>query len=137
MPDAPPSSPRSAHDSADNHWRLTTKLYICRLYDVPRRKNKSPQTEAVLVALLGSTPGWAYGYELCKETGLKSGTLYPILIRLHDQGLLEDGWEDAVEPGRPRRHTYRLTSEGLRLAEAVEERSKLKAGSRPSAQAVS
>ena len=32
---------------------------------------------------------WRYGYDLGKETGLKSGSLYPILIRLADRGLLE------------------------------------------------
>ena len=26
--------------------------------------------------------GWRYGYELIRETGLKPGALYPILVRL-------------------------------------------------------
>jgi PadR family transcriptional regulator PadR len=46
---------------------------------------------------------------------LKSGTLYPILMRLAEYGLLETRWEE-VEPGKPPRHMYRLTAEGLRYA---------------------
>ena len=55
---------------------------------------------------------WRYGYELLDETGLKSGTLYPILMRLAERGLLEAAWEDDAPPGRPRRHLYRLTPIG-------------------------
>jgi DNA-binding PadR family transcriptional regulator len=48
--------------------------------------------------------------------------LYPILIRLADRGLLEASWEDGQPAGRPRRHLYRLTSEGLaRGSQAVVE----------------
>ncbi|WP_236621576.1 PadR family transcriptional regulator [Asticcacaulis benevestitus] len=61
---------------------------------------------------------WRYGYDLSKETGLKSGTLYPLLIRLHDQGLLEAEWRPAAKPGRPPRHAYRLTSAGEVTASA-------------------
>ena len=59
---------------------------------------------------------WQHGYELSKGTGLKSGTLYPILLRLSDQGLLDSRWKDAERPGRPPRHVYRLTASGLALA---------------------
>ena len=48
--------------------------------------------------------------------GLKAGSLYPILIRLCDRGLLESTWEDDPPPGRPPRHLYRLTADGLRWA---------------------
>src|SRR3989337_1884686 len=82
-----------------------------------RKPNSSRQTEALLAALLHSGPGWRYGYDLSKETGLKSGTLYPILMRLESQGWLETRWEDQPAEGRPRRHLYRLTSRGL--AEAL------------------
>ena len=59
---------------------------------------------------------WQHGYALAKQTGLKSGTLYPILIRLADRGLVEACWQDEPTPGRPRRHLYRLTSAGLASA---------------------
>jgi PadR family transcriptional regulator PadR len=60
---------------------------------------------------------WRYGYELSRETGLKSGTLYPILMRLEKHKLLEARWV-ATEDGVPPRHTYRLTPNGLELARA-------------------
>jgi PadR family transcriptional regulator len=62
---------------------------------------------------------WHYGYQLSKETGLKSGTLYPLLIRLSDQDMLESQWQEPESPGKPPRHTYRLTSNGLALARAM------------------
>ena len=68
---------------------------------------------SVLAALCSQPRTWRHGYDLARETGLKSGTLYPILIRLADRGLLESCWEDEQPAGRPRRHLYRLTSEGL------------------------
>jgi DNA-binding PadR family transcriptional regulator len=73
----------------------------------------SRQTRAVLEALLRAASDWRYGYDLSKETGLKSGTLYPILMRLEAQGWLEARWEDAQGSGRPPRHLYRLTTKGL------------------------
>ncbi len=60
---------------------------------------------------------WRYGYELSRETGLKSGTLYPILMRLEKHSLLDARWE-ATENGVPPRHTYRLTPNGLEFAQA-------------------
>ena len=60
--------------------------------------------------------GWQHGYALARQTGLKSGTLYPILIRLADRGLVEACWQDEPQPGRPRRHLYRLTADGLASA---------------------
>ena len=83
---------------------------------MPRAANISPQTLAVLSALAIQPQAWRYGYDLSKETGLKSGTLYPLLMRLHDQGLLEAEWRQPLQAGRPARHAYRLTATGLALA---------------------
>ncbi len=74
----------------------------------------SPQTLRVLEAFLHSPADWKYGYDLSRNTGLKSGTLYPILMRLAERKLLETSWETA-DPGRPPRHLYRLTPDGLRF----------------------
>ena len=76
----------------------------------------SVQTLSVLAALCDQPSQWQHGYALAKQTGLKSGTLYPILIRLADRGLVEACWQDEPTPGRPRRHLYRLTSAGLASA---------------------
>ena len=72
----------------------------------------SSQTVAVLNALQKNHKGWTHGYEMSKITGLKSGTLYPILLRLHDEGWLEAKWEPSCEQGRPPRHLYRITAAG-------------------------
>lgn len=88
---------------------------------MPRRSNISPQTRAVLSTLFAQAQAWRYGYDLSKETGLKSGTLYPLLIRLADQGFLETEWREPLQPGRPARHAYRLTGTGLALAESQRE----------------
>lgn len=62
-------------------------------------------------------PGsWRYGYDIARETGLRSGTLYPVLGRLAERGMLEARWDDELEPGRPRRHLYQITAEGATLA---------------------
>jgi DNA-binding PadR family transcriptional regulator len=78
----------------------------------------SPQLTIQTLAVLGTMSGdpgseW-YGLELSKRSGLKPGTIYPILARLLEAGWLERHWEDsdpAVE-GRPRRRLYRLTGTG-------------------------
>lgn len=51
-----------------------------------------------------------------KETGLKSGTLYPILMRLTDRGFLTASWEEPQSPGRPPRQSYQLTPKGRAYA---------------------
>lgn len=81
-----------------------------------RDREFSAQTLTVMSALCSRPRGWHHGYDVAQSTGLKSGTLYPILIRLADRGLLEACWEDEQPAGRPRRHLYRLTSEGLARA---------------------
>lgn len=79
---------------------------------LPRSRRFSPQTLAVLAALAEAGAGWRYGLELAAATGLKSGSLYPILIRLAERGLLESCWQEPDRPGRPPRHAYRLTAAG-------------------------
>jgi PadR family transcriptional regulator, regulatory protein PadR len=78
---------------------------------------RSTQTTIVLAELLQSRQEWRYGYDISRNTGLKSGTLYPILIRLAEHRLLETSWERA-EMGRPPRHLYKLTRKGLQYARA-------------------
>jgi DNA-binding PadR family transcriptional regulator len=91
------------------------------------RAEFSPQTLSVLAALCGQPSAWQHGYALARQTGLKSGTLYPILIRLADRGLVEACWEEEPVPGRPRRHLYRLTPDGLASAAAALAESELAA----------
>jgi PadR family transcriptional regulator, regulatory protein PadR len=75
----------------------------------------SPQTIQVLDAFLQAPKTWRYGYDISRDTGLKSGTLYPILMRLEKLKLLKTCWE-STEAGKPPRHMYRLTPDGLQSA---------------------
>ena len=75
----------------------------------------SPQTLKVLEIFLEVPREWRYGYDISRITGLKSGSLYPILMRLAERELLETEWE-VNEAGKPPRHLYRLTPDGLHLA---------------------
>jgi PadR family transcriptional regulator, regulatory protein PadR len=86
---------------------------------VTSRSGFSRQTLEVLAVLCAHPSAWQHGYAIARDTGLKSGTLYPILVRLADRGLMEARWEDEQPAGRPRRHLYRLTPEGLASATAA------------------
>lgn len=69
---------------------------------------RSPQVTAVLEAL---ADGCTYGLEVMRRTGLKSGTVYPILRRMETAGWISGKREEcAPEPGRPARRLYKLTS---------------------------
>jgi DNA-binding PadR family transcriptional regulator len=92
------------------------KLYICRIEHMPRKPNNSRQARILLASLLSSPGTWRHGYDLTKETGLRPGTLYPLLMRLGEQGFLESRWRDAERAGLPPRHVYRLTATGVSLA---------------------
>lgn len=79
-------------------------------------------TATVLSALVH---GHAYGFEILDVTGLRPGTVYPVLRRLEEEGVVRSSWEDAAvarAEGRPSRRNYRLTPEGRRLADEAEER---------------
>jgi PadR family transcriptional regulator, regulatory protein PadR len=95
------------------------ELYLCRVFCVGSRGEFSAQTLSVLAVLCDEPSRWRHGYALARQTGLKSGTLYPILIRLADRELVEACWQDEPTPGRPRRHLYRLTAGGLAAATAA------------------
>lgn len=77
---------------------------------MPQARKLSRQSLQVLAAL---APGeWLYGLEIAERTGLKSGSLYPILIRLAERGLLESRWMEPTAEGRPSRHGYRILPTG-------------------------
>jgi DNA-binding PadR family transcriptional regulator len=81
-----------------------------------RSRALSGHARALLAALAESGPDWRHGYDLARSTGLRSGTLYPLLIRLEAQGYLEAEWQPPAVAGRPPRHAYRLTAGGRELA---------------------
>jgi PadR family transcriptional regulator, regulatory protein PadR len=83
---------------------------------VTRFRRPSAQTTAVVLALADTPTAWRYGYQLCRQLDIKPGSMYPILMRLTDRGLLETTWDTDVPGGRPPRHLYRLTGSGRALA---------------------
>jgi PadR family transcriptional regulator PadR len=88
---------------------------------VTRVRRPSAQTATILRTLAAEPDRWRYGYDLCTELGLQAGSMYPILVRLADRGLLETSWETEHVPGRPARHLYRLTAAGREYAAAAAE----------------
>jgi len=70
----------------------------------------------VALALMADPDARHWGYELSKQSGVRSGVMYPILSRLLEEGWLVDGWEEQSEAGRgrqrPPRRYYELTSVG-------------------------
>ena len=77
------------------------------------------QTALVLEALAA---GRQHGWDIMDATDLPSGTVYPILRRFEEQGLVRAKWEreaDARRAQRPPRRYYELTAAGhSRLADA-------------------
>jgi len=80
-------------------------------------RQPSAQAVRVLLALAADPARWRYGYDLGVEVRLKSGSLYPILVRLADRGLLDASWEQGPA-GRPPRHLYRLSAAGREFVAA-------------------
>src|SRR3569833_2932303 len=87
-----------------------------------RAPRLSRPTLTLLAELLAAPRAWRHGYDLSQATRLKSGTLYPLLIRLDEGGFLESRWEPSELEGRPPRHAYRLTQNGVSLAKEARAR---------------
>ncbi len=72
---------------------------------------------AVVLAVLSQLRTAQYGYSLRQALAqqgmpIEEGTLYPLLRRLEEQGLLASDWR--IEDGPPRRY-YKLNAKGTRL----------------------
>lgn len=87
---------------------------LCRLAAV----KMTHTLERVLRAFLEDPAASRYGYELMKAAKIQSGTLYPMLARLAQEGLVVSEWEPHHEQvgGRPPRKWYKLTGVGVATA---------------------
>lgn len=68
---------------------------------------------AIVLAALDN--GYRHGFEIIDVTGLRAGTVYPILRRLEAESLARSSWEQVARAraeGRPPRRNYRLTAPG-------------------------
>jgi DNA-binding PadR family transcriptional regulator len=67
------------------------------------------------MVLYAISRGLRHGFDIIDGTGLPSGTVYPILRRLEDAGLLKSSWEPvstARTEQRPPRRYYQVTGAG-------------------------
>lgn len=79
----------------------------------------TPQTVAVLRALLAAPIEGLYGLQIAQAVHLPTGTIFPTLGRLEHAGWITGTWEDreqAAAQGRRRRRYYQLTGPGRRAA---------------------
>ncbi len=83
------------------------------------KRSRRPSKQMILLLGALADRQWRHGYDLMKATGLLSGTLYPLLMRMTDQGLVDAEWREPTQAGRPARHAYRLTAEGYALARDI------------------
>lgn len=65
----------------------------------------SKKAQRILDAL---KDGERHGAEIGKTTKMWAGTLYPLLMRLEDDGLIKSQWESPEPLERPRRRYYSL-----------------------------
>lgn len=81
----------------------------------------SLQTLRVLRFLLEHPKESLAGSDISRKTGMLSGTLYPILLRLEKAKWLESAWEqlNPSEVGRPRKRLYHLTGVGYNKSRAA------------------
>ena len=89
-------------------------------------KNYLSFSAAVILQALEN--GYQYGFDIMDVTGLPSGTVYPALRRLEDNGYVRSKWEKhsiAQEEARPPRKYYELTREGKAALEDARKRYRL------------
>lgn len=81
-------------------------------------------TRTTSMVLYAVFRGIRHGFDIIDATGLPSGTVYPILRRLEEGGLLRSDWEPvqvARNEQRPPRRYYRVTGPGgVAVREALE-----------------
>jgi PadR family transcriptional regulator PadR len=87
--------------------------------DNTEKQFKKGILELVILKLLAQKE--MYGYELVAELNrrgtsfnIREGTLYPILYRLEDDGLMETRWEQAAYRGQPKKY-YSVTEKGRQV----------------------
>lgn len=85
-----------------------------------------PTVDVLRVLLATREPVW--GLRIVKATGLKAGSVYPILSRLENGNWITGEWESEDERSGPRRRLYRFTEEGereaLRIVAAFDEKAR-------------
>jgi PadR family transcriptional regulator PadR len=103
--------------------RLTLEETLCRLATMVRSEapRLTQQGLKILAVFLAEPRTRLAGADIMRRTGLSSGSLYPLLMRFEDAGLLRSAWEegDPRQLGRPRKRLYTLTAHGAVVARAA------------------
>lgn len=94
--------------------------------DKYERQMKKGVLDMLVLKLLESEP--RYGYQIIQELkdksgdvfSLKDGTLYPILYRLEDDGLVVSRWSEAVGKQVQRKY-YEITQTGRSELKSIEQ----------------
>lgn len=79
-------------------------------------------TRSTALVLQALASGHRHGFDIVESTGVRGGTVYPVLRRLEERGLVEARWEDvevARRQRRPPRKYYHLlpaARDALRVA---------------------
>ena len=75
-------------------------------------------TYSTAMVLQALDTGYRYGFDIASVTGLRRGTVYPILRRLEEADLVRAQWERVQisrDEGRPARRYYSLSPEAADL----------------------
>lgn len=102
-----------------------TKYMECPMNDKYEKQMKKGVLDMLVLKLLWSEA--KYGYQIIQELReksddaflLKDGTLYPVLYRLEDDGLVAGSWSKAKGRQTPRKY-YQITGEGRQALEEIE-----------------
>jgi DNA-binding PadR family transcriptional regulator len=82
-------------------------------------------TYSTVLVLEALARGYRYGFDIIDATNLPSGTVYPILRRFENEGLVTSEWEaqvTATRDQRPARRYYLLTADGKKLLASTADR---------------
>ncbi len=82
-------------------------------------------TYATAMVLQALDAGYRYGFEIIEVVGVRSGTVYPLLRRLEEAGVLRSRWEAvrvARSSNRPARKYYELTRHATTLIAQARDR---------------
>ncbi|MFF5980873.1 PadR family transcriptional regulator [Streptomyces olindensis] len=99
---------------ADSHDAREPRRRADVTTDAPRLTTPTIGVLGVLLDAQADDPPW--GFRICRDTDLGSGTVYPILERLTERGWVRSWYETEPHPGRPARRFYELTGTGRQLA---------------------
>jgi PadR family transcriptional regulator PadR len=87
-------------------------------------------TYATAMVLQALDRGYRYGFDIAEATGLRGGTVYPILRRLEEAGMAGSQWERisiSREEGRPPRKYYTVAAAAQELIATARARYPLQA----------